>query len=217
MLLDVLDTVRGLLPVRDGFVRVGVDGVDGSGKTTFADSLAEHLRGHGRDVVRIREDDFLAPRAVRYRLGRTSPEGYLADSYDLDRLRADVLDPFGPHGHGRYRDRALDLSTDTVLDPPWRQATSGAVLVLDGMFLHRDELRGVWDVSVLLDVPFEETCRRMALRDGSDPDPEHPSMHRYVEGQRLYLARYRPAERATVVVDNTDVADPRVVRVQPTR
>lgn len=217
MLLDVLDTVRGLLPPRVGHVRVGVDGVDGSGKTTFADSLADHLRAHGHVVVRIREDDFLHPRAVRYRLGRDSPEGYVADSYDLDRLRAEVLDPFGPQGDGRYRERGLDLATDTVLDPPWLQAPPGAVLVLDGMFLHRDELVGTWDVSVLLDVPFAETCRRMAERDGSHPDPEHPSMHRYVAGQRLYLARCRPADRATVVIDNSDVADPRVVRVQPTR
>ena len=211
MLRDVLDTVRALLPERPGFVRVGIDGVDGSGKTTFADALAVHLWAHGRPVVRIRADEFLNPRAVRYRLGRDSPEGYVADSYDLVRLRAEVLDPFGPDGDGCYRERSLDLATDTTLDPPWQQAPSGAVLVLDGMFLHRDELLGTWDVSVLLDVPFQETCRRMALRDGSDPDPEAPSMHRYVAGQRLYLARCRPTERATVVVDNTDVDDPRIV------
>ncbi|MFN8156780.1 MAG: hypothetical protein U0R68_05160 [Candidatus Nanopelagicales bacterium] len=215
MLDDVLAAVTARLPDRAGFVRVGVDGVDGSGKTTFAESLAAHLSAAGRDVVRIREDDFLNPRAVRYRLGRDSPEGYVADSYDLDRLRSDVLEPFAPGGTGRYRERSHDLATDTALDPPWSQAPRDAVLVLDGMFLHRDELVGTWDVSVLLDVPFSETCRRMALRDGSEPDPGHPSMWRYVEGQRLYLARCRPAERATLVVDNTDVADPRVV--QPTR
>jgi uridine kinase len=214
---DVLASVAGLLPGGGGFVRVGVDGVDGSGKTTFADALGRHLVQQGRRVVRIRADDFLNPRAVRYRLGRTSPEGYVADSYDLDRLRSDVLDPFGPDGSGRYRERSHDLATDEALDLPWLQAPDGAVLVLDGMFLHRDELAGGWDVSVLLEVPFEETCRRMALRDGTDPDPEHPSMHRYVHGQRLYLSRCRPAERATVVVDNTDVADPQVVARQPMR
>lgn len=217
MLDDVLAAVAGLLPDRRGYVRVGVDGVDGSGKTTFADALGRHLERRGRRVVRIREDDFLNPRAVRYRLGRTSPEGYLVDSYDLDRLRTDVLEPFAPSGTGRFRERSHDLATDAPLDPPWQQAPVDAVLVLDGMFLHRDELAGVWDVSVLLDVPFEETCRRMAVRDGTDPDPGAASMRRYVEGQRRYLARHHPAERATVVVDNADVTDPRVVRVQPTR
>ena len=52
------------------------------------------------------------------------------------------------------------------------------------------------------DVPFTENARRMARRDGSHPDPDHPSMRRYVEGQRIYLAACRPRERATVVIDN---------------
>jgi len=209
---DVLGTIAALVPARpDGYVRVGVDGVDGAGKTTFADALAAYLEASGRSCVRIRADDFLNPRAVRHRRGRQSPEGFFHDSYDLGRLRADVLGPFAPSGSGRYRDRALDLVSDTGLDPPWAQAAVGTVLVLDGMFLHRDELAGVWDVSVLLDVPFAETARRMAVRDGSEPDPEHPSMRRYVEGQRLYLRSCRPHERAHVVVDNTDPLDPVVV------
>lgn len=60
-----------------------------------------------------------------------------------------------------------------------------------------------WDWSVFLDVPFTETARRMALRDGSHPDPEHPTNRRYVEGQRIYLASCGPLERATVVMANT--------------
>ena len=71
------------------------------------------------------------------------------------------------------------------------------------MFLHRDELVERWDLSVFLDVPFTVTARRMARRDGSHPDPEHPTMRRYVEGQRIYLAACRPHERATLVLDDT--------------
>ncbi len=71
------------------------------------------------------------------------------------------------------------------------------------MFLHRDDLMHRWDWSVFLDVPFTETARRMALRDGSHPDPEHPTNRRYVEGQRIYLASCGPLERATVVMANT--------------
>jgi uridine kinase len=211
---DVLGTVADLLPPRpDGYLRVGIDGVDGAGKTTFADALAAYLQVAGRSCVRVRADDFLHPSAVRYRRGRESPEGFFRDSYDLERLYADVLGPFAPTGSGRYRDRALDVVSDTPLDRPWAQAPRGSVLVLDGMFLHRDELAGVWDVSVFLDVPFAETARRMAVRDGSEPDPDHPSMRRYVEGQRLYLDSCVPSERAHVVVDNSDPLDP-VVLVQ---
>ena len=47
-------------------------------------------------MVRVSADDFLHPRAVRYRLGRHSPEGFFRDSYDLGALREYVLDPLGP-------------------------------------------------------------------------------------------------------------------------
>jgi uridine kinase len=78
-----------------------------------------------------------------------------------------------------------------------------AVVIVEGMFLHRDELCERWDVSVFLDVPFAVSVSRMAARDGSHPDPEHPSLHRYVQGQRIYLSRYKPKERATFVIDNS--------------
>jgi thymidylate kinase len=75
--------------------------------------------------------------------------------------------------------------------------------VLDGLFLHRDELRRQWDFSVVLEVPFSVSVARMARRDGSHPDPTHPSLQRYVQGQQLYFDRCRPWSRATVVVDNS--------------
>jgi len=84
--------------------------------------------------------------------------------------------------------------------------------LLDGIFLHRDELRAYWDYSVFLRVGFAETYARMASRDGCPPDPAHPANRRYVEGQRRYLRRYDPEARASVVIDNTEPASARIVR-----
>ena len=197
--------------------RVGVDGPDGSGKTTFADELAGVLRARDRPVVRVSVDDFHHVRAVRYRQGRQSPAGFWADSFDYPRFRADVLDPFGPGGSGRYRPAAHDLVTDEILDPPWQTTPPSAVLVVDGLFLHRDELAEAWDLSVFLDVPFAVTAQRMAARDGSSPDPRHPGMRRYVEAQRIYFARCRPQQRATILIDNTDLTRPVLTRPVLTR
>ena len=62
-----------------------------------------------------------------------------------------------------------------------------------------------------LDVPYEVAYARMALRDGSDPDPEAASNTRYRQGQELYLAEADPRGAASVVVDNADLAHPRRV------
>lgn len=205
----LLEAVADRVPARaGGGVRVGVDGVDGAGKTVFADQLADVLRTFGRSVVRARADDFHQPRTERHRRGRDSPEGFWLDSYDYPALQERVLRPFGPGGSLRYRTASHDLTSDRRQDPPIHEAAAGAVLVVDGLFLHRDELVGCWDLSVFLQVPFAVSVARMAARDGSHPDPTHPSMTRYVGGQKLYFAACRPWQRAHLVVDATDLDTP---------
>lgn len=211
--VDVIPRIARMIPVpSDGrSVRVAVDGVDGVGKSTFAAALASALRALDRDVVHVSADGFHHPRAVRHRRGRASAEGFWLDSYDYAALAENVLDPFGPNGSGRFRPAVHDVATDEILDLPWQTAPASAVLIVDGLFLHRDELTGVWDFSIFLDAPFEVTVARMAERDGSHPDPGHASLARYVEGQRRYFAACSPWSRADVVVDNTDLTRPSIV------
>ncbi len=193
---------------RAGRTMVAIDGVDGAGKTSFADDLAAELTDSGLTVIRVSFDDFLNPPEVRYAKGRTSPEGFIADTYDYERFIDDVLEPLGSEGCGRYRAKSYDFAGETPLSPPWQVAPDAAVVVVDGMFLHRDRLRNargrkVWDLSVWLQVPPEVSVRRLAERDGSPSEVDDPRIARYVEGQRLYIERYHPAERADLVIDNT--------------
>ena len=188
---------------------VGIDGVDGSGKSIFAASLAQHF--NARPVVVVPLDDFRNESAIRYRRGRNSPEGFWLDSYDYDAIQRDVLEPLKATGHGHYRTSSYDALADRAVgSQPW-QAADDAIVLIEGMFVHRDSLAGVWDYSIFLDVPFEETARRMAERNGSNPDPRHESMRRYVGGQEIYFAAVRPWERASLVIDNSVPSRPNVV------
>ncbi|GAA3649604.1 uridine kinase [Microbacterium marinilacus] len=205
---DLASTVP--LPERGGAsVLVGIDGVDGAGKTVLADDLAAHL-ARSANVVRISIDGFHRRREERHRRGSRSPEGFWRDSYDYDAFRAEVVAPFRS-GTGTYLPASHDLSSDAILTGPRLPVVAGSLVLVDGIFLHRPELRDAWDHSVFLDVPFEESARRMGLRDGLPVDPEASENARYVGGQRMYLAECRPASRATVVVDYSDLTAPRIL------
>lgn len=205
----VADAIRAL--PADGVRRVGIDGVDAAGKTRFADDLAAVLVGQGERVTRVGLDGFHQPRSRRYRRGRDSPEGFYRDSFDLRRVCSDLLDPLSPGGGGRFRRAVWDLARDVPQLRPVEQAEPGDILVLDGVFLHRPQLRSYWDYSVFLEVAFEVSVPRMARRDGGSPDLQAASNRRYVEGQRLYLAECAPRHRASVVIDHNDVLAPVVI------
>lgn len=215
---DVVVEVASRLVDRpvNGILRVAVDGVDGVGKSTFADRLAEVLKSFGRDTIRASVDGFHNPREHRYRLGKSSPEGFYRDSYDYAKLMSLLLEPLSPGGSRLYRTAVFDHREDRPVHTPTQTAPEGAILIVDGIFLQREGLRRFWDVSTFLDAPFNVTIPRGASR-GSDfgsPDPAARSNRRYIEGQALYFAEVAPRERATVVIDYSDLSRPRVVSWQ---
>lgn len=127
----------------DGILRVAVDGV---GKTTFADRLSHALTSLGRVTVRASVDGFHNPREHRYRLGKHSPEGFYRDSYDYAKIRSLLLEPLSPSGSRAYRAAIFDHHVDQPVDLPPRTAPEDAILIVDGIFLQREELRRIGDL-----------------------------------------------------------------------
>ncbi|MCW3493966.1 uridine kinase [Microbacterium sp. SSM24] len=208
---ELRDEVRRMYP--GGRVIVAIDGLDGAGKSTFADGFAEVFAEKGAAVYRASIDGFHRPRAERYARGRTSADGFYRDSYDYATFRRVLIDPFrdGAQTAGAtgFQLAAFDVARDAVEEAQWVTAPRDAVLVVDGIFLHRPELRDLWDWSVWLDVPESVAARRLADRDGSDPDPDAPANARYRQGQRIYLREAQPEAAASAIVDNSDLAHPR--------
>lgn len=190
-----------------GILRVAVDGVDGAGKTTFADELRDALIPSGRLLIRATVDGFHHPKSVRYRRGRHSPEGFYRDSYDYAMLARVLLRPLSPGGSGRFRRAVFDVDADVVVNAPEEQAGPGAILLLDGIFLHRPELRRYWDFSVFLRVDWARN-HRLRGRPVS-------GQARYSEGQALYFKECRPWDQANLIIDNHDLAAPFIVGARP--
>ncbi|RLQ01775.1 hypothetical protein EAD96_23465 [Micromonospora sp. BL1] len=206
LLADAIGSVTVAHPTR-----VAVDGPPAAGKTTLADELAAVLRARGRYVIRATVDDFLFPRARRYRRGEFSAEGCYVDTHDHGALKRVLLDPLGPGGDRRFRRTVYDHATDTVLSPPLTTAPADAVLIVDGVFLLRPELVDRWELRVFVSTALDRTVDRAVIRErevSPRADVERRWRERYLPAQRLYFATARPVEHADVVVHNDDPAQP---------
>ncbi len=209
----VAAVVDQLLQVRPR-VLVGIDGPDAAGKTTFADRLSVQLGG---DAVRASTDAFHNPEAVRRRRGELSPDGYYQDAFDYMAIVDELLKPFRA---GRKRvatcryDYGKEAPIQVDVDVPTR-----SVLVFDGVFLLRQELRRYWTLSIYLSVSPEESLRRGAARDahlfGSEAEAKRRYAARYIPAQARYRAEADPDRLANVVVDNTEPDNPILLRWSP--
>jgi len=193
---------------RDHPLRVAIDGVDAAGKTTLAYELAGRLHISGRQVIRASIDGFHNPRAVRYRRGSDSPEGYFLDSFDYNALKRLLLVPLGPVGNREYQTTIFDYRTESALPSPLRRARPDSILVFDGIFLLREELSGLWDYRLFVHADFDTVIRRAVLRDrglfGTAEQVEERYRKRYIPGQQMYLDLCKPQTHANAVVDNNN-------------
>lgn len=210
LLSSLAAAIVALHPAR--IVRVAIDGVDGAGKTTLADALAPLVAAQGRPTIRASVDDFHHSRALRYAQGRHSPDGFYLDSYDYDAFRTLLLDPLSPDGSGRYVARQFDLDNDRPFDLVTQQAPPTAALIVDGIFLHRPEVRAYWDLSIFLKVDFDVSVPRGAQRgpNSGAADPAAPPNQRYIGGQKRYLSECDPEQRADIVIEYNDLREPKI-------
>lgn len=139
--------------------------------------------------MRVSLDFFERAPDERHARGELSPEGYYLDSFDVERLHAHVLSIGGP---------------------------PELVVLVDGIFLQRPELAGLWDATVWVEVDLDRAAERALARDLVRVDSVDAELERYrlryLPAQRRYIEEQRPQERATFVFRNTDLAEPELVR-----
>ncbi len=193
-------------------MRVGVDGITGAGKSTLAAELTTAVQALGCPARHLSTDDFHHPRARRYRRGRESARGYYEDAYDLVALADLVLRPLGPDGNRWIRPRFHDLETDAFLDVEPELVRVGTMIIIDGTFLQRKELDGLWDEMIFVrtgqPVARERAVRRDAALFGGAGAAEQMYAVRYHPACDLYLAEADPISCASIVIDNDDLEHP---------
>jgi len=190
---------------KSGPFTIGVNGIDASGKTTFALHLSEHLTGRGYDVQIVHVDDFHNEKSVRYS-GEDPAYNFYYKSINLARLAADILEPIIRKGELDVELTLLDLRSDKFILRKQYRVHRDSIVIVEGIFLFKRELRNYFDYKVFLDISFDEAIRRALIRDTHLPFDEIEQRYKskYQAGQRIYFALENPIRCADLVIDNNN-------------
>lgn len=165
---------------------VAIDGPSGAGKTT----LAEALQNSRLAATVVHMDDFYSDEGVDP-LGGLTPEEACDEYVDWQRLQELVLEPLKDGDNGYYQ------VYDWVAHRPdtWVTLQPRGVLVIEGVYAMRPELREAYDVTVYVDTPSETRLSRLSMR------PDNPVwVKRWAEAEEWYNENIRPVGYADVVV-----------------
>lgn len=171
---------------------VGIDGYSAAGKSSLARRLAEVLPA----VTVVEIDDFYRVMDEDERFALAPQEGYGRD-YDWERLRSDVLEPLSAGRVARYR--RYDWDTGSL--GSWVEVKPEGVVVVEGVYSLRPELRPFYDVSLFVATP--SAARK--LRQHSRPESDAWKL-RWDAAERFYVATHRPDLAAHLVVSGLDVS-----------
>ena len=182
---------------------VGISGIDGSGKSTLADELVRRLTEQGVTATSVHLDDFLNPKTIRHE-NTDQIGGYFDDNFDYDSLINSIIGPARAHSRVQSQHPVLDLETDQVSTRDFMFDGPG-VLVVEGVFLFRQELRGYFHLKVWLDIGFDDALARILTRSRDrrygDADAIRSRYeNRFFPAQRFHLDRDAPAEAADIVI-----------------
>ena len=181
-----------------------LDGIDGSGKSTFARRLAAALDAERVPSVIIHIDDFR--REVDWRRGPSEAEVYYQRYYDLG-LCERALQAFAA-GEPGFTVPRYDAATECVVGTKRLEFAGAKVAIVEGVFTQRVPSAAAGFI-LYLDVGYQCAEARILERDQqkgrSRAEIERRIHERYFPCQERYHAAFGPRERADVVIANEDI------------
>lgn len=179
---------------------VAIDGLSGAGKTT----MVEQLRGIATNEVVLHIDDFIVERHRRYATGQSEAMEYYALQWDVELL---VETLFKPLREGQtnltlpYYERDQDAVNMRTIE-----IAPNTLVLIEGIFLLRDEWRPYFDYIVYLDCPREVRYERVLNRDtyiGDLSERLAKYERRYWPGEAHYIKTINPQAQADQIVPSS--------------
>lgn len=180
------------------YVTVAIDGPSGAGKSTVASLVRGRL---GSDAAVVVGDDFYADIDWSFRGELTPAEAYKRN-YDWRRLADQILVP-ARSGAGRLRYQRYDW--DRERPGGWVEVSTPSVVIVEGIYLLRPELRDLFDLRVWVDAPrdlrISRQRRRHAHYSAPTREKQNAQLVAWLAAEDHYIATAEPVACAHITVD----------------
>ncbi|MED4017155.1 kinase [Sutcliffiella cohnii] len=178
---------------------VALDGLSGAGKTTIVVKLKEELAPI--HVVIIHIDDYIVEQSRRYHTGFEEWYEYYSLQWDVEQLKEALFEKL--IGNASVLTLPFyDSNTDSIRKKEVF-VPKNSIVVIEGIFLQRQEWQSYFDLTFYLDVQREIRYERALNRDtyiGSLEERRKKYKRRYWPAEDYYLNRLKPIENADVVI-----------------
>lgn len=165
---------------------VALDGPGGAGKSTLAKRLGS-VCGH---ISVVHGDDFYTPMDESERQTLTPEHGYMK-YFDWERMRDELLEPLSNGNPARYQ--CYDWEKNQLAE--WIDQPAKGIILVDGVYSFRPELREFYGYSIFVDTPKVECLARLARRGDTDE-----SIRSWRTAEDYYLTHIDPASFVSIVV-----------------
>jgi uridine kinase len=170
---------------------VAIDGGAGAGKSTLAQGTRDRLGA----VSILRADHFFRP-LNEYPAARLAPDEAYRLYFTWERMRDEALLPLRRGQIARYQ--RYDWETDRLNQ--WVIVEPNEIVLVEGVYSTRPELRPLIDIAVFVETPRDERRKRMIARGQLENDLGSDWMTPWMAAEDWYFANVRPAAHADLVV-----------------
>ncbi|MCU6793115.1 kinase [Paenibacillus sp. WQ 127069] len=175
---------------------VGIDGLSRSGKTTLVEKFSRNLTGEHIEVCIFHIDDYIVERSKRYDTGSEEWFEYYHLQWDTEWLKRNLFKKLKETSQLKlpiYDNESDTHRLQNIIIP------ETCVNVIEGVFLQREEWRGLYDYIVYLDCPRNKRL----LRESELTQRNMEKMrNRYWKAEDYYLQTVLPTKQAHLVLNN---------------
>jgi uridine kinase len=174
---------------------IGVDGLSRSGKTTYVNKLEKFLEENHIDHICLHLDDFIETRSKRYHTGYEEWEEYYFLQWNVEKLSEDLFASLKSSTllnlHFYNDEKDVQIPKDVIIP------SSGCILI-EGVFLQREEWRGYFDSVIYLNCDRETRFKRESELIQTHLEKFEK---RYWKAEDYYLLNIKPEENADYIIN----------------